>query len=70
MNKFTIRDHRGGWIDDNKLVVRYEGVHDGTQVSEEITIDFIDPDRIIGRVVEQADGVIMITTDLKMKRRA
>lgn len=70
MNKFTIRDHSGGWIDEGKLAVQYDGVHEGTEVTEEITIDFAAPDRIVGTVIERADGEVIVTTDLTMTRQS
>lgn len=67
MNKFAIRDHSGSWIGEKKLVVLYEGTHEGRQTTEEITIDFVAPNRIIGTVIERTDGVMTITTDLTMQ---
>jgi hypothetical protein len=70
MNKFAIRDHVGGWTDENTLVVRYTGEDEGKLVTEDITVEFRPPSRMMGRVVEQADGGILITTDLTMDRHS
>ena len=59
----------GGWVDENTLVVRYVGGQAGEEVIEEIAIDFVAPDRIIGHVIEQVDGAIAITTDLSMTKQ-
>jgi hypothetical protein len=69
MNKFAIRDHQGGWTDANTLVVRHRGMHAGTDVAEEITIDVVAPGRMVGRVIEHADGSVVVTTDLTMERQ-
>lgn len=68
MNKFAIRDHIGGWTDQETLVVRYEGDDEGKLVAEEITVEFLKPDHMTGRVIEQSDGVVLITTELSMNR--
>jgi hypothetical protein len=68
MNKYTIRDHIGGWTGDNTLVISYIGMHEGKEVGEEITIDFVAPERIIAHIVEKADGEVTITTDLTLTR--
>lgn len=70
MNRFTIRDHVGGWADEDTLVVQYVGIDEGKQVTEEITIEFVEPGRMVARVIEQAGGEIIITTDLIMERLA
>ena len=39
------------------------------EVTEEIAIDFVAPGRIVARVIEQADGAVVITTDLTLARQ-
>jgi hypothetical protein len=70
MNKYTIRDHIGGWTGDNTLVVSYMGIQEGKEVGEEVTIDFVAPERIIAHIVEQADGEVIITTDLTLTKES
>ena len=70
MNKYTIQDHIGGWRGDNTLVVSYVGMQEGKEIAEEITIDFAAPDRINAHIIEQADGEVIITTDLTLTRGA
>lgn len=69
MNKFAIRDHVGGWIDETTLEVVYQGVQDGKAIVERIAIDFANPDDARGRVVETADGVVTVTTELVLSKR-
>ena len=69
MNRYAIRDHSGGWIDETKLSVQYKGKQEGKDVTEAITIDFVAPGRMVGGVIEKADGVVVITTDLTMERQ-
>lgn len=70
MNKFTIRDHVGGWEDDHTLVTRYAADDGGTRTVEVITVTFHDLDRMTGSVVEQVDGETVLTTDLRMRKQA
>lgn len=71
MNKFTIRDHVGGWTGEDTLLLEYSGTNgEGKLVTEEITIDFIRPDGILGHVIEKTDGEVMVSTDLILERRS
>jgi hypothetical protein len=70
MNKFVVRDHIGGWIDPTTLKVLYRGRQGGKEVTEEVTIDFSTPDIQRGWIVEKVDGVVAITTELTLTRRA
>jgi hypothetical protein len=70
MNKFAIRDHTGGWLDEVRLRVQWQVAQGSAHVIEAIEIEFATPDRMIGRVIETTDGVVVATTDLKISRRA
>lgn len=61
MNKFTIRDHVGGWKGES-LVTLYEGGDSGRRVTEEITVEVIAPSRMLGHVTERVDDEIVLTT--------
>jgi hypothetical protein len=68
-NKYAIRDHLGDWTRDDQLTVRYRGIDGDSAVTEEITVDFEGPDRIVARVIEHADGAVVMTTDLTLARQ-
>ena len=68
MNMLAIRDHKGGWVDDHTLSVRYTGLQGSEPVVEDITIELSGPDRIVGHVVERLGGAIVATTELTMTR--
>jgi hypothetical protein len=61
MNKYAIRDHSGDWDGEGRLAVRSIAVQEGQEVTEEITIDFVAPHRMVARVVEEANGEVVIT---------
>jgi hypothetical protein len=69
MNRYAVRDHVGGWVSDDTLLTRYSGRSDGTEVTEEISGEFVAPDRMVGRVVERADQAVVLTTDLIIQRQ-
>jgi hypothetical protein len=69
MNRFVVRDHVGDWLDDKTLRVVYRGREGGKEVEEEVTIDFSTPGIQRGVVVETADGVPAIRTELTLTRR-
>lgn len=68
MNRLAIRDHRGGWINERELEVAFAGRLEGRAVSEIFTIRFVGADRIEARVLEHADGELVVTTDLTLSR--
>ena len=70
MNRLAVRDHRGGWVDEEQLEVEFTGRQEGREVSETFTIRFVGVDRIEARVIERADGELVVTTDLTMARQA
>lgn len=67
-NKFTIRDHVGGWSDDRTLVTLHESQSEEPAVTEEITVKFPTPNRMTGLVVEKHDERVVLTTHLEMTR--
>lgn len=69
MNRFVVRDHIGDWLDDHTLHVVYRGRENGKDVTEEVTIDFSTPDVQRGVIVEKANGVLAIRTELTLTRR-
>jgi hypothetical protein len=69
-NKYTIRDHLGEWTREDQLKVRYKGTHGLSEITEEITLDFEGHDRIVARVIEHADGAVVMTTDLTLTRQS
>jgi hypothetical protein len=69
-NRYAIRDHVGDWITDNQLQVRYRTTVEDRVITEDITINFNEPDRIDADVVERADGVVVLTTGLTLTREA
>lgn len=69
MNKFTIRDHIGHWSGD-KLVTVYEGSGTNGRVTEEITVEVISPQRMLGHVVESVDDLVVLTTELTLDKLA
>jgi len=69
-NKYAIRDHLGDWTRDDQLKVRYKGTHGLGEITEEITVDFEGPDRIVARVIEHSDGAVVMTTDLTLTRQS
>jgi hypothetical protein len=69
-NKYAIRDHLGDWTRDDQLTVRYQGIDGDSAVTEEITVDFEGPHRIVARVIEHADGAVVMTTDLTLARQS
>jgi hypothetical protein len=70
MNRFAVRDHRGGWVTEEQLEVEFNGRQEGRTVSEIITIRFLGADRMEGRVIERADGELVVKTDLTLSRSA
>lgn len=69
-NRFAIRDHVGGWTDSHHLVVEYEDTGGATATKEVISVHFAEPGRMDARVVESADGEVVLTTDLTLVRKA
>lgn len=70
MNRFATRDRVGGWEDERTLVTRYVGDHDGREVIEEITVEFVDDTLMKGHVLESSDGQVVLTTELTLRREA
>jgi hypothetical protein len=70
MNRFAVRDHRGGWATEDELEVEFTDRQDGRTVSEIIAIRFVGADRMEARVIELADGELVVTTDLTLARQA
>jgi hypothetical protein len=67
-NRFAIRDHVGEWTADDQLEVRYQATVDGSEITEDITLNFNEPGRIEADVVERADGAVVLTTDLTLTK--
>lgn len=65
-NKFAIRDHEGGWVDRDRLRVRWVGSQEGRAVVEEITVHIDRSDHMTARVVESAGRTVIATTDLTL----
>jgi hypothetical protein len=70
MNRFAIRDHVGSWTTADQLTVEYEDDDGDHVVTEVITIDVETADRLVGRVMESADGETTIETNLVLTRQA
>lgn len=69
LNRFAARDHVGSWVADNALSLRYTGVADGVDVTEEINIKFVEPSHMAAHIEEHNDNALTITTDLTLARR-
>jgi hypothetical protein len=51
-------------------VVAYLGGDESREVTEEITISFLAPARMVGRVIERVDGEASMTTDPVPERQS
>jgi hypothetical protein len=69
LNQFAVRDHVGGWVDDDTLVVDYAGGQGGEARRECITI-VVGTDRLAGDVVETLGGAVVVTTTLTFVRES
>ncbi|HEX9564696.1 MAG TPA: hypothetical protein VF981_12020 [Gemmatimonadaceae bacterium] len=67
LNRFAVRDHRGGWTDEHTLYVEYQGDQGGEHCREGITIE-ISGDQMNSRILETIDGEPAITTILTLVR--
>jgi hypothetical protein len=69
LNKFAVRDHIGGWMDERTLYVEYKADQDGKECREGFTIE-ISGDRIEAKVLETLDGEPTVATHLTLIREA
>ena len=64
-----VHDHVGGWINDKNLKVKWLGTYEGTPVSEEISVTWINKDEIRIFGTESLQGQPDVHIEYVLKRK-